>query len=40
MLNTEAEQILEVTIDRMQLDNMAQVEPLFPVVLKPRCTAP
>jgi len=24
----------------MQLDNMAQVEPLFPVVLKPRCTAP
>ena len=40
MLSTETEQIIEMAIDRMQLDNMAEMEPLFPVVLKPRCTGP
>ena len=39
MLNTASEQIMEACINRIQIDNTIDNEPLFPVVLKPRCTA-
>ncbi len=39
MLNTASEQIMEACINRIQIDNTVDIEPLFPVVLKPRCTA-
>jgi hypothetical protein len=39
MLNTASEQIMEACISRIQIDNTVDIEPLFPVVLKPRCTA-
>ena len=29
-----------MSIDRMQIDNQSQQEPIFPVVLKPKCTVP
>ena len=33
------EWILEATLNRMQIDNHGQLLPLFPVLLKPKCTA-
>jgi len=39
MLNTASEQIMEACIKRIQIDNTIDNEPLFPVVLKPRCSA-
>lgn len=32
------EMIYEATLDRMQIDNHGQLMPLFPVILKPKCT--
>ena len=29
-----------MVVDRMQIDNQSQQEPIFPVVLKPKCTVP
>jgi len=39
MLMVDDEQIYEFVVNRVQLDNTAQLDPLFPVVLKPKCTA-
>ena len=40
ILQKQDELIYEMTIDRMQIDNQSQQEPIFPVVLKPKCTVP
>ena len=34
------EWIYEATLSRMQMDNHGQMMPLFPVILKPKCTNP
>jgi hypothetical protein len=39
MLNTPTELIMEACVNRIQVDNTSDKDPLFPVVLKPRCTA-
>ena len=39
MLIVDNEQIMEFVVNRLQLDNTAQQDPLFPVVIKPKCTA-
>ena len=40
VLQKEEELIYEMIVDRMQIDNQSQLEPIFPVVLKPKCTVP
>lgn len=40
ILQKTDEVIYEMSIDRMQIDNQCQQEPIFPVVLKPKCTVP
>jgi len=40
ILQKSDEIIYEMSLDRMQIDNQSQQEPIFPVVLKPRCTVP
>mmetsp|Transcript_19761 Transcript_19761/g.23411 ORF Transcript_19761/g.23411 Transcript_19761/m.23411 type:complete len:83 (-) Transcript_19761:585-833(-) len=36
---TKNEFIFEQTLDRFQIDNHGQIDPLFPVIIRPKCTA-
>ena len=36
---TKQEFIYEATLGRLQIDNHGQIDPLFPVILRPKCTA-
>ena len=38
ILQKSDEVIYEMSLDRMQIDNQSQQEPIFPVILKPKCT--
>lgn len=39
MSQTEQELIYEASLGRLQIDNHGQIDPLYPVILKPKCTA-
>jgi hypothetical protein len=38
IFSTDSENVVELLLNRIQLDNTAEPEPLFPVVLKPNCS--